>query len=156
VGLASLNDLRELIRRRRLMDAGSSNVVFKRYQCACTIDERGDAELEWTMEVELDPASPARELRMPLWLDIPSESALGRSVTVRSLLIEGREHVRHGQSLYEPLEVWRRVDSGPWVELGVLRIPLLYGIKRQVAQARLHPARAFPHRTERDGDAADR
>jgi hypothetical protein len=153
VGLASVEDLRELIRRRRLLEAVSSNVVFKRYQCVCTIDETGDAELEYTIEIELDPVSPARELRMPIWLDIPSESAAGRGVTVRSLTVEGRESTRQGQSLYEPLEVRHPVGSGRWVEFGVLRIPLIYGMTRQVAQARLDLARAFPGAASRDGDA---
>jgi hypothetical protein len=152
IGLASLEDLRELIRRRRLLEAVPSLATFRRFQCDLAVDVHGDGELRWTIEIEVDPMAPTRELRLPFSLEVPSESAIARSVTVRSLVVDGREYVRPGQDFFEALEVRRGVDSRRWVEFGVLRIPLAYGTSRQVAQVRMDLLRAFPHVADREGD----
>lgn len=153
IGLASLEDLREQIGRRAFMDAVPTVVVFKRQHVAITVGEQGEAELEWTLDVELDPVNPPRELRIPLWKEIPSESAAGRGVSVLSIKVEGREHLRPGQNPYELIEVRRRFGSGLWSEFGVLRIPLIYGMTRQLVQARVNLATAFPRVADRGGDA---
>lgn len=153
IALASLEDFRTLNKRRRVIEAVPSLATFKRFDCTLTIDERGDAELEWTIDVEPDDTSPSRELRLPVSLEIPSETAIRKAVTVKSLTVNGREYVRPGQDLFEPLETRRSVNSGRWIEFGILHIPLAYEAKRQLAQARISLARAFPHVMDPQGDA---